>query len=52
MSLESDVSYETIEVRSTDEGWAEVVFNRPDVLNALNLQMVKDLSAALEVTSH
>lgn len=42
------MSYETIEIRSTDEGWAEVVFNRPDVLNALNLQMVKDLSAALE----
>ena len=42
------MSYETIEIQITDEGWAEVVFNRPDVLNALNLQMVNDLSAALD----
>lgn len=42
------MSYETIEIQTTNEGWAEVVFNRPDVLNALNLRMVNDLSSALD----
>jgi len=37
-----------LKVEIRDEGWAEVTFNRPDVLNALNLQMVTDFSAALD----
>ncbi|MAG54755.1 MAG: enoyl-CoA hydratase [Planctomycetes bacterium] len=40
-------AYETLEILKDEGGWAEVVFNRPDVLNALNLQMVTDLTAAL-----
>ena len=34
-------AYETIEIKIC-EGWAEVVLNRPSVLNAINLQMVQD----------
>lgn len=39
--------YETLRVER-QEGWAEVVFDRPDVLNAINLTMVSDLGAALD----
>lgn len=42
------MSYETLEIHNSEEGWTEIVFNRPDVLNALNLQMVNDLSQALD----
>lgn len=42
------MTYATLKVEIRDEGWAEVTFNRPDVLNALNLQMVTDFSAALD----
>lgn len=42
------MTYETLKVEVRDEGWAEVTFDRPDVLNALNLQMVTDFGAALD----
>jgi len=45
------VEYATLNIEMSGEGWAEIVFDRPDVLNALNLQMVKDLSAALDELS-
>lgn len=41
-------NYETILVERRDEGYAEVVFNRPGVRNALNLEMVRELSRALD----
>ncbi|MEZ6197740.1 MAG: enoyl-CoA hydratase/isomerase family protein [Planctomycetota bacterium] len=40
-------SYETIRIEKR-EGWAEVIFDRPEVLNAINLQMVRDLHAAVD----
>lgn len=39
--------YETLLVERK-EGWAEIVFDRPDALNAINLRMVSDLGAALD----
>ncbi len=41
------MTYQTIVVTKTAEGWAEILFNRPEVRNAVNLQMVNDLTAAL-----
>ncbi len=41
------MSYATIVVEKSPEGWAELTFNRPDVRNAVNLQMVEDLTAGL-----
>ncbi len=41
------MNYETLKIEKKD-GWAEVIFNRPEVLNAINLAMVKDLSAAID----
>ncbi|HGY92747.1 MAG TPA: enoyl-CoA hydratase/isomerase family protein [Planctomycetes bacterium] len=40
-------TYETLIVEK-QETWAEITVNRPEVLNAINLQVVKDLSAALD----
>ncbi len=39
--------YKTLAIEVRD-GWAEVTLNRPEVLNALNRQMVDDLHEALE----
>jgi len=39
--------YETLKIEKM-EGWAEVIINREDVLNAINLQVVQDLGAALD----
>lgn len=40
-------TYETLLVEKSD-GFAEVTINRPDVLNAINLQVVRDLGQALD----
>jgi enoyl-CoA hydratase/carnithine racemase len=40
--------FETIVVTCSTEGWAEVLFNRPAVRNAINRLMVEELTAALE----
>lgn len=39
--------YETLIVDRRD-GWAEILFDRPEVLNAINLEMVQELHAALD----
>ena len=39
--------FETLTIEKMD-GWAEVTINRPDVLNAINLQVVQDLGRALD----
>jgi enoyl-CoA hydratase len=40
--------YETIRIEK-HEGYAEVIFDRPEVLNAINRQMVDELHEALDV---
>ncbi|MCA9319298.1 MAG: enoyl-CoA hydratase/isomerase family protein [Planctomycetes bacterium] len=40
-------TYETLLVDKR-EGWAEITVNRPEVLNAINLQVVTDLGRALD----
>ncbi len=41
------MEYSTIVLTKSAEGWAELTFNRPEVRNAVNLQMVNDLTSAL-----
>jgi enoyl-CoA hydratase len=41
-------TYETILVERNEQGWAEVIFNRPEVRNALNRTMVNDLTCAID----
>jgi enoyl-CoA hydratase len=41
------MSFETIVVTRSPEGWAEVQFNRPEVRNAINRRMVDELTEAL-----
>lgn len=43
------MNYETLKVAVLPEGYAEIVFDRPDVLNAVNLKMTQDLTDALGV---
>lgn len=43
-----NVSYENLEIERHEAGWAEVIFNRPEVLNALNLALVRDIGDALD----
>ncbi|MEE9391596.1 MAG: enoyl-CoA hydratase-related protein [Planctomycetota bacterium] len=40
-------AYQAIEINIC-EGWAEVVLNRPAVLNAINLEMVQELHRAMD----
>ena len=40
--------FETLKVEIVEE-WAEVTVNRPDKLNAINLQVVRDLHAAVDM---
>ncbi|MBF5066404.1 enoyl-CoA hydratase/isomerase family protein, partial [Salmonella enterica subsp. enterica serovar Istanbul] len=40
-------TYETIKVEEKD-GAAYLYFNRPDAMNALNLEMIKELADALK----
>ena len=40
-------NYETIQIERV-EAWAEITLNRPDVLNAINLQMVEELGRAVD----
>jgi 2-(1,2-epoxy-1,2-dihydrophenyl)acetyl-CoA isomerase len=44
-------SYETL-ILDVDEGVATVTLNRPEVLNALNLQLKADLAAAIEESTN
>ena len=39
--------YETLSIEKRD-GWAEIVLDRPDVLNAINLKMVQELGDAVD----
>ncbi|HYC79271.1 MAG TPA: enoyl-CoA hydratase-related protein [Planctomycetota bacterium] len=41
--------YETLKIDVVPEGWAELTFHRPEVLNAVNLKMVTELTDALGV---
>jgi len=42
------VSHECLEVQGCDGGWAEITLSRPEVLNALNLKLVQELTLALD----
>jgi enoyl-CoA hydratase len=42
------VEQKTVVVVKQPGGWAEVMLNRPDVLNALNLELVNELTATLD----
>ncbi|MCB9834359.1 MAG: enoyl-CoA hydratase/isomerase family protein [Planctomycetes bacterium] len=44
------MTYETLKVVKK-EGWAEVIISRPEVLNAINLKMVRELSQAMDELS-
>jgi enoyl-CoA hydratase len=41
------MNYETLRITILPEGYAELVFHRPEVLNAVNLKMVEELTDAL-----
>ena len=41
------MSFETLRIEKM-AGWAEVIINRPDVLNAINLAMVQELTVAMD----
>ena len=38
---------EAIKVEVSDEGWACILFNRPDKMNTLSLQLRRELDAAV-----
>jgi enoyl-CoA hydratase len=42
------VPYQHLIIARHPGGWAEITFNRPEVLNALNLALVEELSGALD----
>ena len=41
-------AYETLLVERSDEGFATIVFNRPEKLNTLSIQLRKELTAAVD----
>ncbi|HMS16550.1 MAG TPA: enoyl-CoA hydratase-related protein [Planctomycetota bacterium] len=41
-------TFETIRIEKNEKGYAEVLFHRPEVRNALNRQMVNELTQALD----
>jgi enoyl-CoA hydratase len=43
------MNYETLQIEVVPDGYAVVTFNRPEVLNAVNLKMVTELTDALGV---
>ena len=48
MAAPAQAAYETLLVDRSDEGFATIVFNRPDKLNTLTIQLRKELSAAVD----
>ena len=42
------MSYETILIERSEQGFATLVLNRPDKLNALSIQMRKEIAAAID----
>ena len=48
MAAPAQAAYETLLVERSDEGFATIVFNRPDKLNTLTIQLRKELSAAVD----